>query len=516
MAQRFRAADERWAKALRHILQNTHVPTPPLETSRLLLRPLALEDAAAVQALFPQWEIVRYLNGIVPWPYPADGALTYYRDIALPAIARGDEWIWTIRLKSNPGGIIGSIGLKRSEEENRGFWMGVPWQGQGFMTEAADAVTDFWFDTLRFPVLRVPKAAANTASRRVSEKQGMRVVAVVERDYVSGRAQAEIWEITADEWHTRRRIDAARALLARHFEHTPLVRAESLSTAVRDVHLKIETSLPTGSFKVRGAIYALSANLERRAIREVVAASTGNHGAAVAFAGRLLGVPARIFLPNDPNPVKAARIRDLGAALVEAGVDLSAAIDAARAYAAQSGAFFLHDAEDPDIPVGTATIGAEIVEQLPSVDVVYVPMGDTALIRGVAAAVKQRRPAATIVGAVAAGAPAYYLSWRAGSVVETDSAATIADGLAVRRPLPHNVAAIRQLVDEIEAVSEREMIDAIALLQSREGVVAEPAGAAATAALLKQHHRRGACVALVTGCNIAPDVAHLIKTSRDA
>jgi RimJ/RimL family protein N-acetyltransferase len=180
--------------------------TPPLETARLLLQPLSVADAEQIQALFPHWAVVRLLNAIVPWPYPPDGALTYIRDIALPAIARGDEWIWTLRLKPDADRVIGSIGLKRSDEENRGFWLGLPWHGQGLMTEAADAATDFWFDVLKFPVLRVPKAAANAASRKISEKQGMRVIAVVERDYVSGRQPAEIWEITADEWHARRRI----------------------------------------------------------------------------------------------------------------------------------------------------------------------------------------------------------------------------------------------------------------------------------------------------------------------
>jgi RimJ/RimL family protein N-acetyltransferase len=88
--------------------------------------------------------------------------------------------------------------------ENRGFWLGLPWHGRGLMTEAADAVTDYWFDVLKFPVLRIPKAAANIASRRISEKQGMRLVATEEREYVSGRTTAEIWEITADEWRAHR------------------------------------------------------------------------------------------------------------------------------------------------------------------------------------------------------------------------------------------------------------------------------------------------------------------------
>jgi threonine dehydratase/RimJ/RimL family protein N-acetyltransferase len=486
--------------------------TPTLETKRLILRPLAIEDADQVQILFPQWEIVRHLNAVVPWPYPPDGARTFFRDVALPAMARGDEWIWTIRPNGDPDRIIGSIGLKRSDDENRGFWLDPAWQGQGLMTEAANAVTDFWFDTLKFPVLRVPKAVANTASRRVSEKQGMRVVAVMERDYVSGRAQAEIWEVTAHEWRARRvalrleprRITEARALLATYFGPTPLTRSAALSTDSRDVHFKIETGLPTGSFKIRGAIYSLSVNLARRAVAQVVAASTGNHGAAVAYAGRVLGVPVTIFLPTNPNPVKAATIRDAGAEIVEAGADLSAAIDAATEYARTSGAFFLHDAADPDVPVGTATIGAEILEQLPEVREVFVPMGDTALIRGVASAIKQVRPWIRMVGVAAANAPAYQLSWESGEVVETASADTMADGLAVSRPLRSNVDAIRDVVDEIVLVTEEELLAAIRLLRDREQVVAEPAGAAATAALLKRGQAKGPSVVLVTGANIDP------------
>jgi RimJ/RimL family protein N-acetyltransferase len=174
--------------------------TPELETKRLILRPLEMADADQMQTLFPQWEIVRYLARIVPWPYPSDGALTFIRDVALPAIERGEYWQWTLRLKSAPDRIIGSISLETNENENRGFWIDPAWQRQGLMTEAVDVVTDYWFETLQFPVLRVPKAIANTASRRISEKQGMRIVGIEERDYVSGRLATEIWEITAEEW----------------------------------------------------------------------------------------------------------------------------------------------------------------------------------------------------------------------------------------------------------------------------------------------------------------------------
>ena len=171
-----------------------------LETARLILHPLEIGDAEQVQRIFPQWEIVQFLSARVPWPFPADGVLTYYRDVALPAMARGDEWHWTLRLKSEPAQIIGSISLMKQENHNRGFWLGLPWHGQGLMSEACAWANDFWFETLGFPVLRVAKAAANTASRRISQKQGMRLTGLVEKDYVSGRAPAEVWEITVEEW----------------------------------------------------------------------------------------------------------------------------------------------------------------------------------------------------------------------------------------------------------------------------------------------------------------------------
>jgi RimJ/RimL family protein N-acetyltransferase len=169
-------------------------------TKRLILRPLAMADAPQIQREFPQWEIVRYLLKRVPWPYPPDGAEHYCRDIALPQIERGEAWHWTLRLAAQPDRVIGIISLVKGEEDNRGFWLGLPWQGQGLMSEACAWANDYWFETLGFPVLRVAKAAANAASRRISERQGMRLVGVIEKDYVSGRLPSEVWEITAEEW----------------------------------------------------------------------------------------------------------------------------------------------------------------------------------------------------------------------------------------------------------------------------------------------------------------------------
>jgi RimJ/RimL family protein N-acetyltransferase len=181
---------------------------PTLSTPRLTLRPLTHEtlasDAAQVQQLFPHWEIVQHLNSHVPWPFPTDGVLAYYRDAALPGIERNEEWHWTLRLKAAPETIIGGIELNLGRDVNRGFWLAPPHQNQGLMTEAVVAVNDYWFDTLGFPILRTRKAIANTTSRRISEKTGMRIVSTSDSDYVSGRLPSETWEITAEEWRTWR------------------------------------------------------------------------------------------------------------------------------------------------------------------------------------------------------------------------------------------------------------------------------------------------------------------------
>ena len=172
---------------------------------------------------------------------------------------------------------------------------------------------------------------------------------------------------------------ASTELLREHFEATPLKPAPSSSRTGSEAYLKVETGLPTGSFKPRGALYALATNLARRQIKEVVASSTGNHGAAVAFAAKTLGIRATIFLPENANPIKRKKIEDLGARIVEAGsIDLADAFERAKEYSSGAGIYFLNDATDPNLPAGPATIGLEILDQLPEVRAVFVPMGDTA------------------------------------------------------------------------------------------------------------------------------------------
>lgn len=304
-------------------------------------------------------------------------------------------------------------------------------------------------------------------------------------------------------------IRNAGEFLARHFAATRLIAAPYLSErTAKCVWLKLEMELPTGSFKVRGALWALAARLKKGGVEEVIASSTGNHGAAVAYAAKLLGVKARIFLPSGCNPVKRGRIAALEAEIVESGgADLASAFQLAAEYAKRPGVYFLNDATDAILPAGPATIGCEILKQLPQVDSIVVPMGDTALIRGIAAAVKQLAPRARIIGVQAERAPSYCLSWKADKVVRTEKCDTIADGLATRTPHLANVREIKSLVDDIVLVSEEQMLRAIETLLVEEHVLAEPAGAASTAALLQAGTDYGRNVALVvSGANISREV----------
>lgn len=308
-------------------------------------------------------------------------------------------------------------------------------------------------------------------------------------------------------------IEAARVLLRESLPATPLQVAKSLSQGSKHVYLKNETVLPTGAFKVRGALYSLHAEMKKGSVREVVAASTGNHGAGVAYAAQKAGVPAAIFLPERSNAVKRARIADLGARIVEAGADITAALAAMRKYARETGAFMLDDSVIPEVPVATGTIGCEIVEQLPNATEIWVPMGDTALIRGVATAAKHLRPSVRIVGVQAESAPSYYLSWKKGEVVETETCLTIADGLATRTPTKGNVADVLELVDDIRLVSDEQMIEAIRHLRAHDNVLAEPAGAAATAAWMRygSSASAGEVALIVSGGNIAEEVLQLVS-----
>lgn len=178
---------------------------PILTTERLLLKPLEPADAEQIQKRYPQWEIVRYMVASVPWPYPPDGAEFYVNQVALPDMEKGIAWFWSIRRKENPEELMGLICLYDLEDNNRGFWLSPEFQGQGYMREACNVVTDYWFNTLNKPVLRAPKAAMNARSRQISRSSGMRLVRTEKKAYVSGILDSELWEITREEWNALRR-----------------------------------------------------------------------------------------------------------------------------------------------------------------------------------------------------------------------------------------------------------------------------------------------------------------------
>jgi ribosomal-protein-alanine N-acetyltransferase len=181
--------------------------TPTLETPRLRLRPLRLDDAPRIQEIFPHWEILEYLSAAIPWPYPDDGARTFL-EATLPKVEAGQEYDWAITLKSeNNDQPIGIIALYPGREENRGFWLGKYYHRQGLMTEAVCAVNDFAFDTLGLTHLNLNNAEPNLASNRLKEISGAKIVALNDDvPYVGGKFRQVRWLLTRDDWHTHRHL----------------------------------------------------------------------------------------------------------------------------------------------------------------------------------------------------------------------------------------------------------------------------------------------------------------------
>lgn len=179
--------------------------TPALETSRLVLRPLRLEDAPALQLHFAHWEIVRWLDGHVPWPYPANGAEMHVRQ-CLEERAQGKRFFWTICLKEAADDPVGLIDLwpDNGSHDQRGFWIASEFQGRGLMTEAADRVTEYAFLQLGWPHLWLTNAEANVASSRIKQRQGAHLVRKIEKLYVSGRSAGEVWLLKCQDWKLRR------------------------------------------------------------------------------------------------------------------------------------------------------------------------------------------------------------------------------------------------------------------------------------------------------------------------
>jgi threonine dehydratase len=292
-------------------------------------------------------------------------------------------------------------------------------------------------------------------------------------------------------------IETARDRLAGRARVTPVYGSETLSriTGVR-VWLKAENLQRTGSFKIRGAVNKLATLGEAEQAAGVIAASAGNHGQAVAWAARELGIAATVFMPQDAPMAKVEATRTYGAETVLTGAMFDDALEAATARAQETGATFVHAFEDPLVIAGQGTIGLELAAELPDAQEFLLPIGGGGLAAGIAVALRALRPGVRIVG-VQAG---------------KTGGGTIADGILVKHPGELTMAILDELLDDVVHVEDDAIAEAITLLLERSKLVVEGAGAASVAALLRGHAGGGDVCALLSGGNI--DATLLVSVVR--
>jgi threonine dehydratase len=312
------------------------------------------------------------------------------------------------------------------------------------------------------------------------------------------------------DWPTPTLADVlqARAAIAPYLRPTPTIEATALGALLGcRVYLKCENLTPTGAFKVRGGINLLAALTPEERARGVLAVSTGNHAQSVAYAARLFGVPALIYMPAGANLLKVAATRALGAEVVLTGRDFDEARVAAEERAARDGLRYIHSANEPLLVAGVGTYALELLEAVPDLDAIFVPVGAGSGVLGTATVAHAINPAIRVIGVQSEGAPAVYLSWRAGRRVETEQITTFAEGLATRQPFELPLALIPRLVDEIMLVSDDELRRAIVTLLETARQVVEGAGAASVAAAFRRREElAGKKVGLVlSGGNITLD-----------
>ncbi|MCZ4066150.1 threonine ammonia-lyase [Microbacterium sp. H37-C3] len=305
-------------------------------------------------------------------------------------------------------------------------------------------------------------------------------------------------------------LDAAAAVLDGVVTRTPMEYSEHLSDLLGvPVHLKLENLQRTGSFKIRGATYRLSRLSEEERARGVVAASAGNHAQGVALAAQKLGIRATIFMPLGVPVPKLLATRGYGADVVLEGATVETPLRLAAEFAERTGAVLIHPFDHPDVITGQGTLGLELVDQVPDIETLLIPIGGGGLIAGVAAAVKGRAAAegrrVRVIGVQAENAAAYPSSLAAGMPLAVETTPTIADGIAVARPGDETFAVIRELVDEVVTVSDDDIARALLVLLERAKQVVEPAGAVGVAAILAgKVTASGPTVAVLSGGNIDP------------
>lgn len=297
----------------------------------------------------------------------------------------------------------------------------------------------------------------------------------------------------------------ARTVVSRHLPRTPLVRSEYLSVELdADVYLKREDVLPIGAFKVRGGIN-LVAELDAE-FREtgLIAASTGNHGQSIAFAGRTFDVPVVICVPEEANPGKVRSMERLGARVEHHGADFDEARQAAERLAMNEGYRYVHSANEPALIAGVATAGLEIVEERPDIDVVISPVGGGSSASGYCLTVGALTDAA-VIGVQSSSAQGMYQAWAEGTLDPYDTMETFAEGLATRVPFATTMGILRERLDDFILVDDADLRSAIRALLAEEHILAEGAGASGVAAALAQKDKlSGKTVAIpISGRNLA-------------
>ncbi len=307
-------------------------------------------------------------------------------------------------------------------------------------------------------------------------------------------------------------IQAARARIGEAIYFSPCQLSSDLSELTGlPLHLKLENLQRTGSFKERGALNKLLTLSQAERERGVVTASAGNHAQGVAFHAAALGIRAQIVMPLATPQIKVAATRGFGADVVLHGSNYDEACEEALRRRLEEGRTFIHPFDDAEIINGQGTIGLELLEQVPDLEAVVVPIGGGGLISGVACALKETNPRIRVIGVEPEKLPSMLRAREAGAPVTLNAEATVADGIAVRRAGDLTLPLVSRYVDEIVTVDDEEIASAILMLLEHEKTLAEGAGAAALAALLqsKTNLRQRRTVVLVSGGNI--DVTLLAK-----
>jgi threonine dehydratase len=280
-------------------------------------------------------------------------------------------------------------------------------------------------------------------------------------------------------------IVKAQDILSGTIRRTPLQTSRTFSgIAEKNLFLKLECLQVTGSFKVRGALVKINKLSEKQAGYGVIAASAGNHAQGVAYAAMIRKIPCTIVMPENASPAKVAATRSYGAKIIRRGANYDDAWEATQDIARAEGSTIIHAFDDPDIIAGQGTIGLELLEDLPDVHAIYLPVGGGGLAAGVAIAVKSRKPNVRIVGVESEAFPAMKESIAKGSLQSTKRGYSIADGISVKQPGELTYRILSKYLDEIVLIDDASIVKTMFLMMERAKLVAEPAGVASLAYLL--------------------------------